>query len=480
MSYIALWDKDITYEHIMDESEEQSYYKTRDFTGLTDEGSYLPTPALRVRRLIKKNFQYLYHKTQRGWTFGWHTFKSEVLNSVFVSVFLCVFGYEVYSGTSALHIKGYSADFWMASFTIYSGLIYFTNAVLVARAGEITWLFVGFVTIGSLLPFIFLALTYDTVLTGPNPREYVIFNVAQVHHYYLLCLVLVFVPFAIEIIKILYKKYTKPTLIDYFNHLIKEKKDEDPEKFKPEIIESFIRLHDPIPDSKTAKRRLSKLLSMENPSSQLEGESGGLERRMSHKERIDGNTPQLPPPHLTIYPPNQIPEEESQLESTPLQKSSVHLLKEQDSPRDHQPSSLISPNIQTKDPLPIIKRGETHKSISNNSVVTLDYGTGSQITMQHQENKRNMKISNFDFAQNAQSHQNIPVSPSESKEHSKRSKMNVSESQQNNIELQNEEEEGIKFTHSEHNDSAMKDLDENPEINLPHFGSLRSQNPTPR
>lgn len=245
---MAVFDKDVTYEHIMSSDEEKVYYSEQNFTGLTEDNSHVPTKTLKVLSLIKKNFHYLYYISQRELTFGWHTFLWEVLKSLVMATILCLVGYNVYSGTSVSHEDGYPADFWMASFGIYTALVYATLTVVVVRTSQITWMYILLYVLGcSLIPFFLLSYLYDThLLTTPNLKEFVMLNLSATSHFYLFFLLYTMIAFIIEILFIFFRLLHKPTLADYFNWLIKNGKADNPDYFKHSILENFIKLQDPI------------------------------------------------------------------------------------------------------------------------------------------------------------------------------------------------------------------------------------------
>lgn len=169
ISYIALWDKDVTYEWVMSEEEESLYYETNTFTGESLDSSYLPTPTIKIFNEIKKHYHKLYYITQDGSAFGWSTFFGEVINGLVIAMLIGYIGYNVFAGDIIMHSDGYNPDYWMASFALYSALIYSTNVVLLIRANQITWLLtLAYVGAASLIPFFVLVFLYDTVLKVNN------------------------------------------------------------------------------------------------------------------------------------------------------------------------------------------------------------------------------------------------------------------------------------------------------------------------
>lgn len=258
----------------MSSKEEEEVYKTKEFTGVSADESFIPTPALTTRPLIKKYFHYLYHTTQKGWSFNWATFGSEVLNSIVLSFILCWFGYIVFSGENILVESGQTSDYWFASFSLYAVLIYTTNCVLLTRADQITWLLIFYCTFLSLVPFLVMWTLFDLVLVMEDSKQWIIANVKISASYYLFSIMMIFTAFFIEFSKKAYRMYWKPTLSDYFLWLIVKGKDNDESYFSEEIFDRFYKLHDPI---KQIKRRLSRKESFdvnfskmgsENPSEQ--------------------------------------------------------------------------------------------------------------------------------------------------------------------------------------------------------------------
>lgn len=245
---MAIFDKDITYEHIMNSKEEEEHYNVNPYTGSSEDNSFIPTKCLKVHPLIKKNFHLLYYITQKGLPFGWHTFLWQVINSLFMSLVLCLIGYQVYSGTTILHMNGYPADFWMASFGIYTALVFATIVAVIVRTSQITWIFILVFILGlSLGPFYILTYLYDTHLqTKSSLKEFVIFNLSDTYSFYLFFIFFMLVVFIIEIGTVYFRLLYKPTLADYFKWLLKNGKANEKEYFTPSIMENFISLHDPI------------------------------------------------------------------------------------------------------------------------------------------------------------------------------------------------------------------------------------------
>ena len=274
----------------MSDWEKEEYYQNKEFTPYGLDGSYTPCSNLKILPLIKKNYQWLYYITQRGWSFSWESFYKEVLSSLLVSIILTVMGYGLYSGTQAMHSHGYTADFWMASFSIFTSLVYLTIAVLLCRTDKLTWLLALFVVGGAVVPFISITWTFDTLTFADNTGMRILSNISDTYHYYLLVIALVFLASSIEIIRKIYRKYHKPTLADYFTQLIKDGKEGDPVNFKPEILEAFIKIHDPI--VKKVKKRhsiTSNELRESFQSSQLEKPDTPLNKQVSYREKINGN-----------------------------------------------------------------------------------------------------------------------------------------------------------------------------------------------
>ena len=259
--YIALWDKDVTYEYVMNDDEEEEHYRSNEFTGLSLDQSYVPTTNLKTKYLIKKHFHHLYYTTQRGWAFNWKTFLGEVLNALVISIVLCLFGYLIFAGDRAITIDGQTSDFWIASFSIYSSLVYTTNVVILTRAGQITWLLIVYCTFISVIPFWVLSYVFDTYMDLPDARQRILENMVISSQYYLFFILTMSVGFIIEVLKRFFKMYHKPTLSEYFLWLIKNKKDDQEKYFAQEILDSFIKLHDPI--KRTPSRKLSHKESSE-------------------------------------------------------------------------------------------------------------------------------------------------------------------------------------------------------------------------
>jgi hypothetical protein len=242
-------DKDVTYEQVLTKKEEEEVYGPNNYTGWTEEGSYIPTKRLKILPLIKKNFQFLYHTTQSGAPFGWNTFLWEVINSLSMATILCLVGYNVYAGTVCMHHQGYTSDFWMASFGIYSALVFAITAVVIVRTFQITWVYIIlFIILLSLAPFFFLSYMFDTILiTTPNFKEYVMVNLSETYVYYLYFILFTGLAIVIETGALFFRYYYKPTLADYFKWLIKNNKADSPEYFDEAILQNFKRLQDPIP-----------------------------------------------------------------------------------------------------------------------------------------------------------------------------------------------------------------------------------------
>ena len=275
--YIALWDKDVTYEYVMNDDEEEEHYRSNEFTGLSLDQSYVPTTNLKTKYLIKKHFHHLYYTTQRGWTFNWKTFLGEVLNALVISIVLCLFGYLIFAGDRAITIDGQTSDFWIASFSIYSSLVYTTNVVILTRAGQITWLLIVYCTFISVIPFWVLSYVFDTYMDLPDARQRILENMVISSQYYLFFILTMSVGFIIEVLKRFFKMYHKPTLSEYFLWLIKNKKEDQEEYFTQEKLDSFIKLHDPI------KRKLSRKLSRKE-SSEFTNLNGNGDKEEGSKE----------------------------------------------------------------------------------------------------------------------------------------------------------------------------------------------------
>lgn len=261
ITVLAVYDKDITYEYIMNEEEEVNYYQTREFNSLDLDSSYVPTSTLKIMPLIKSNFQYLYHTTQQNWDFGWKIFFVEVINSIALAVVVCTLAFSVCSGTSVQHQSGFTYDFWMTSFTIYGSIIYITNLVVVFRSGQITWFVMFWVAFFSIIPFLVLSLLFDTVMNIENGSQYILLNMGSTYHYYLVCAVMTFIAFLFEAVRKCVQVFWWPRLSDYFRLLINLKKENDPENFDKEILESFAHLHNPIQKHKYRKMKEKKRLS---------------------------------------------------------------------------------------------------------------------------------------------------------------------------------------------------------------------------
>jgi hypothetical protein len=272
--YLAVIDKDVTYEQVLSEEEEAEYHKDDNYTGWTDEGSYIPTRRMKILPLIKKNFQYLYHTTQSGAPFGWNSFFWEAVNSLCMATILCLVGYNVYAGTVCMHRDGHTSDFWMASFGIYAALVFGTTAVVLVRTSQITWIYlIFFIFFFSLVPFFLLSYLFDTMLvTTPNLKEYVMVNLSETHVYYLYFILFTGLSILVEVGFLFIRYYYKPTLADYFRWLIKNNKADSEEYFDQAILQNFKRLQDPIP--KKVEIEWSDVISR----SQIEEKSNEIEK----------------------------------------------------------------------------------------------------------------------------------------------------------------------------------------------------------
>lgn len=240
----------------MSESEANEHYGSdcSQFTGWTLDESYIPTSRLRILPLIKKHFHLLYQTTQKGQYFGWHTFSQEVMNSLTTALLLWGLGYTVYSGKVIVHVDGHTPDFWMASFAIYASLIYMTNISLLVRVDQITWTLMGYIFFLSLGPFFIMSFLFDLVFPGPNAQQRILFNIGVTYQYYLLFIILGVAVFMIEVCKKLYKVTWKPSIADYFRHLVKTGKADDPKYFTKEIFDTFKEADEPIQKKSTKKK----------------------------------------------------------------------------------------------------------------------------------------------------------------------------------------------------------------------------------
>lgn len=263
ITVLAVYDKEVTYEYIMNEQEERHHYRERDFQTIDPNNSYIPSSSVKIMPLIKKNFQYLYHTTQQSWDFNWKIFFVEIINALAQAVILCTLIFSVCSGTSIQHQDGYTYDFWMASFTIYGSLVYITNLVIVMRSGQITWFVMFWVAFFSIIPFLTFSLIFDTVMNIENGSQYILLNMGSTYHYYLVCIVMTFIVYYFEVMRTCIRVFWKPRLSDYFRLLIKREKQDDPTKFDREFLISFSELNNPI-----QKRKIDK--AMRRTSTQLE------------------------------------------------------------------------------------------------------------------------------------------------------------------------------------------------------------------
>lgn len=238
-----------------DEANEHYGVDAGSFTGWTSDDSYIPTSRLKILELVKKNFHMLYQTTQKGQSFGWHTFSHEVMNSIVISLLLWGLGYTAFSGTQIVHSSGHTSDFWMASFSIYAALIYLTNISLLVRVDQITWTLIGYVVLLSLVPFFLLSFLFDLVFPGPNAQQRILFNIGTTLQYYLLFIILGAAVFMIEVCKKMYRIHWKPSLPDYFKQLIKNGQADQPDRFKKEILDVFKeKEEEPIKKRKTKKQ----------------------------------------------------------------------------------------------------------------------------------------------------------------------------------------------------------------------------------
>lgn len=265
ITVLAVYDKDVTYEYVMKEEEEKSYYKSKDSTLDNLDNSYIATPTIRHMSLIKANFQYLYHTTQQNWDFNWKKFFVEVVNSLSLAVILCILAFSVCSSTSIHHQDGYSFDYWNVSFTIYAALIYMTNVAILMRSGQITWFVIFWIAFFSIIPFIIVSILYDTVMDLVNGSQYILPTMGQTYHYYLVCIVITFIAFLFEFIQKLAQVTWKPRLSDYFRLLINRGLENDPSKFEKQFLESFAQLRDPIQKHKLLEAQ--QVLVDKSPSS---------------------------------------------------------------------------------------------------------------------------------------------------------------------------------------------------------------------
>ena len=161
-----------------------------------------------------------------------------------------------------MHSDGYNPDYWMASFALYSSLIYCTNVVLLIRANQITWLLtLAYVGAASLMPFFVLVFLFDTVLEVQNAGSRSYLNLCQTWHYYFFCLSVIMACSFIEISKKMYRMFWKPYLNDYFKYLIHRGEQDNPENFKPEILEAFVKIHDPIQRTDLMRSKTQKKIS---------------------------------------------------------------------------------------------------------------------------------------------------------------------------------------------------------------------------
>lgn len=263
ISYIALFDKDVTYERIMNQKEEEEYYKTNAFTGQTVDNSFTPIRILKTLPLIKKHIHKLYYTTQQGYKFTWTTFFGEVVNGIVVAFLLGYLGFNIFDGKIPIHEDGYTPDYWMVSFAIYGALIYSTNVVLFIRADQITWFYIGVIFLLTLIPYWILNFLFDTLINMENSSQRVLINLFNTYQYFMFAATIVVACVIIEFSKKLYRMYWKPSLVEYFQFLISNNLCDDPARFEDQILEAFQSNHDPIKRSQHRQMYMTKQLESE-------------------------------------------------------------------------------------------------------------------------------------------------------------------------------------------------------------------------
>lgn len=256
ISCIATFDKDATYEYLMNEKESQEFYRSQGFTGTSLDGSFVPSKTLRILENVKANFHYLYHTTQRGWDFCWKKLGIEAVNSIICAAAICTIAFGALSGVNTVHEAGYTYDFWMSSFTIYASAILMSNVVIVCRASQISWFLLFWVFAGSIIPFYVISFFYDTMMNLENGSQFIILNIGTTYHYYLVIGANMMVAFMIEMGRRCGQAFYRLRLADYFKLLINNGLDWDPARFNKELMREFADLHDP-PTKKKRRKSLT-------------------------------------------------------------------------------------------------------------------------------------------------------------------------------------------------------------------------------
>lgn len=269
-----MFEKNLTYEYIMNENEEREYLAQNSFVGLSLDGSFLPCPTLRILDNIKKHFQWSYYISQKSLDFGWKKFGSEVLSSSFQAAALCTVTFGVCSGLNIQHVNGYTYDFWMMSFTVYASLIFISNVTLLVRTEHIS-VFLLFWIIGfSILPYLILNYVFDTQLDVENGSQYLINKMSETSHYYLVLSANIMIAFMIEMWRRLRQVFWKPRINDYFKTLLKEGKAGEDKYFTEDILKSFVQVQEPIKkkSSNIKDKRFSLDLSLDSEKAERRGE----------------------------------------------------------------------------------------------------------------------------------------------------------------------------------------------------------------
>jgi hypothetical protein len=171
-------------------------------------------------------------------------------------------------------VNGYTYDFWMMSFTVYASLIFISNVTLLVRTEHIS-VFLLFWIIGfSILPYLILNYVFDTQLDVENGSQYLINQMSETSHYYLVLSANIMIAFMIEMWRRLRQVFWKPRINDYFKTLLKEGKAGEDKYFTEDILKSFVQVQEPIKkkSSNIKDKRFSLDLSHDSEKAERRGE----------------------------------------------------------------------------------------------------------------------------------------------------------------------------------------------------------------
>lgn len=261
VSFVGIYDQDIRYLSPKISESDEYPEKPPVFDSIESpvDDSMITCSKIRILKLVKKNFQHFYYITKRRILFSNNSFFYEFIISNIQAASVTVISFFFFSSNTVINQRGDSPDIMMIGYLIYILLIGTHIIGMVMRAGNINWLTVLTAVLGSVLPYISLAIWYDyndgMNIHGTHTFIPMIFNV----RFYLIIGVCLGGVFYTELILMIISFWFKPTLSEYTRCIKKMKKVDDPLYFKKKIIQCIKELHDPIM-KKNNRAKVRKLM----------------------------------------------------------------------------------------------------------------------------------------------------------------------------------------------------------------------------